>query len=183
MARCMPRRCYADLRGLRLFRPSLDTEGAPRRLSARPGRRPLVQAWPGADCRAVSAGGNRGRTLIPETPGGMPSGLGPGSLVAGYRLEERVGSGGMAVVFRALDERLGRRVAVKVLAPWVAADAAFRRRFIREARAAAAVDDPHIIPVYEADESRGVLFIAMRYVPGRDVGTLLAELGPLPPAR
>jgi serine/threonine-protein kinase len=103
--------------------------------------------------------------------------------VAGYLLEEEVGSGGMATVFRAVDEGLGRRVAVKVLAPALGSDASFRKRFIRESRAAAAVDDPHIVPVYEAGESGGVLFIAMRYVPGHDVGTLLAERGPLPSAQ
>jgi hypothetical protein len=70
----------------------------------------------------------------------------------------------MAVVFRALDGKLGRRVALKILAPALAADAAFRQRFIRESRAAAAIDDPHIIPLFEAGESDGVLFIAMRYV-------------------
>jgi uncharacterized protein YegL len=89
----------------------------------------------------------------------------------------------MATVFRAVDEGLGRRVAVKVLAPAFGSDASFRKRFMRESRAAAAVDDPHIVPVYEAGESGGVLFIAMRYVPGRDVRTLLAERGPLPSAQ
>ena len=79
----------------------------------------------------------------------------------------------MAVVYRALDERLGRRVALKVLAPALAADEAFRQRFIRESRAAAAVDDPHIIPVFEAGEADGVLFIAMRYVRGGDVRSLV----------
>ncbi len=103
--------------------------------------------------------------------------------MAGYLLEQQVGSGGMATVFRAVDEGLGRRVAVKVLARAFAADTSFRKRFIRESRAAAAVDDPHIIPVYEAGDSGGVLFIAMRYVPGRDVQTLLAEQGPLPSAQ
>jgi serine/threonine protein kinase len=68
-----------------------------------------------------------------------------GSVVAGYRLEAVVGTGGMAVVFRARDERLGRLVALKILAPVLAANGAFRRRFIAESRAAAAVDDPHII--------------------------------------
>ena len=106
-----------------------------------------------------------------------------GSRVAGYRLEEQAGAGGMAVVFRAWDERLGRRVALKILAPALASDAGFRQRFIRESRAAAAVDDPHIIPVYEAGEAGGVLFIAMRYVPGGDVRSLLAREGPLPLAR
>jgi serine/threonine-protein kinase len=89
----------------------------------------------------------------------------------------------MAVVFRARDERLGRLVALKILGPGLAADEDFRRRFIREWRAAAAVDDPHIIPVHQAGEAAGVLFIAMRYVPGGDVRTLLRRSGPLSPAR
>jgi serine/threonine protein kinase len=106
-----------------------------------------------------------------------------GSRVAGYRLERRVGAGGMAVVFRARDERLRRLVALKVLAPMLAADQAFRRRFIREWRAAAAVDDPHIIPVHEAGEADGILFIAMRYVAGGDVRALLRRRGSLSPGR
>jgi serine/threonine-protein kinase len=110
-------------------------------------------------------------------------GFGPGSRIAGYRLEERIGAGGMAVIFRAHDERLGRAVALKVLSPGLAQDEAFRQRFIRESRAAATVDDPHIIPVFEAGEASGVLFIAMRYVPGGDAGSLLRREGPLPPAR
>ena len=111
------------------------------------------------------------------------AGFSAGSRIAGYRLEELVGAGGMAVVFRAIDERLGRQVALKILAPALASDQAFRQRFIRESRSAAAVDDPHIIPVHEAGESGGVLFIAMRYVPGRDVRSLLYREGPLPPGR
>jgi serine/threonine protein kinase/DNA-binding beta-propeller fold protein YncE len=106
-----------------------------------------------------------------------------GSLIAGYRLEERIGRGGMAVVFRAYDARLDRQVALKVLAPALAEDDAFRQRFIRESRAAAAVDDPHITPVFEAGEGNGVLFIAMRYVRGGDVRSLLDRLGPLPAER
>jgi serine/threonine-protein kinase len=85
----------------------------------------------------------------------------------------------MAIVFRARDERLGRQVALKILAPALATNAAFRQRFIREARAAAAVDDPHIIPVFEAGDAGGVLFIAMRYISGGDVRTLVAREGPL----
>jgi serine/threonine protein kinase len=65
----------------------------------------------------------------------------------------------------------------------VAADALFRQRFTRESRAAAAVDHPHIIPVYEASEAGGVLFIAMRFVGGGDVGSLLRREAPLPLAR
>jgi serine/threonine protein kinase len=123
-----------------------------------------------------------------EDPGGMnypqaAAEFPAGSRVGGYLLEEQIGHGGMAVVFRALDEKLGRRVALKILTPPLASDAKFRQRFIRESRAAAAVDDPHIIPVYEAGESADVLFIAMRYVPGGDVRSLLAQAGPLDPAR
>jgi serine/threonine protein kinase len=109
--------------------------------------------------------------------------LAPGSQVAGYLLESQIGAGGMAVVFRARDERLSRMVALKVLAPGLAADDAFRQRFIRESRAAAAVDDPHIIPVYEAGESGGVLFIAMRLVVGGDLRSVMLREGPLTPER
>jgi hypothetical protein len=105
------------------------------------------------------------------------------SQIAGYRLEKRVGAGGMAVVFRARDERLGRPVALKILAPAVATDEAFRRRFIQESRAAAAVDDPHIIPIFEAGEADGALFIAMRYVPGGDAHSLVRRAGPLSRSR
>ena len=111
------------------------------------------------------------------------SALRAGSRVAGYRLEEQIGSGGMAVVFRAWDERLDRRVALKILAPALAADEAFRRRFIREAKAAAAVDDPHIIPVFETGEVAGALFIAMRYVLGGNARSLVRRVGPLPAGR
>ena len=113
----------------------------------------------------------------------VPGGFAPGSRIAGYLLEEQIGQGGMAVVFRAHDERLDRRVALKILAPALAADEAFRQRFIRESRAAAAVDDPHIIPVFEAGEASGVLFIAMRFVRGGDVRSLVSQFGPLPPGR
>jgi hypothetical protein len=106
-----------------------------------------------------------------------------GSRIAGYRLEERIGQGGMAVVFRARDEQLGRLVALKILAPALAGDAEFQRRFVGESRAAAAIDDPHIVPVYAAGEADGMLFIAMRYVAGGDAHSLLNREGPLPPDR
>jgi serine/threonine protein kinase len=106
-----------------------------------------------------------------------------GSRIAGYRLEERIGQGGMAVVFRARDEQLDRLVALKILAPTLAGDAEFRRRFTSESRAAAAIDDPHIVPVFTAGEADGVLFIAMRYVAGGDAQSLLNRAGPLPPGR
>src|ERR1700742_1447720 len=109
---------------------------------------------------------------------GFLPGFPVGSRIASYRLEEKIGQGGMAVVFRAQDERLHRQVALKILSPALATDEGFRHRFIRESRSAAAVDDPHIIPVFEAGDADGVLFIAMRYVPGGDVGTLVHRQGP-----
>jgi len=114
---------------------------------------------------------------------GFLTGFSVGSRIAGYRLEEQIGQGGMAVVFRAQDERLHRQVALKILSPALVADEEFRHRFIRESRSAAAVDDPHIIPVFEARDADGVLFIAMRYVPDGDAGTLVRRLGPLPIGR
>jgi serine/threonine-protein kinase len=115
------------------------------------------------------------------TPAGADTGV--GSRIAGYLIEQQIGRGGMAVVFRAHDERLDRRVALKLLAPGLAADTAFRLRFIRESRAAAAVDHPNIIPVYDAGDADGSLFIAMRYVHGGDARTALRQAGALPPAR
>jgi serine/threonine protein kinase len=110
--------------------------------------------------------------------------LGPGSRVAGYVLEERVGAGGMAVVFRARDETLGRLAAVKVLSPALAADQDFRVRFLNESRSVAAVDEPHIVPVYAAGESGGVLYIATRFVAGGDLAGLLRRAaGPLATGR
>jgi DNA-binding beta-propeller fold protein YncE len=106
-----------------------------------------------------------------------------GSQIAGYRLEEQIGRGGMAVVYRAHEARLDRNVALKILAPGLAADEAFRKRFIRESRIAAAVDHPNIIPVFDAGEADGVLYIAMRFVHGPDVRTLLDTEGALPVAR
>ena len=106
-----------------------------------------------------------------------------GDLLAGYRLDEIIGRGGMAIVYRAYDERLGRNAALKVLTPRLAPDDAFRRRFVREYRIAASVDHPNIIPIFEAGDAGGLLFIAMRFVQGGDVQTLLAEQGPLPADR
>jgi serine/threonine protein kinase len=117
-----------------------------------------------------------------EPPGqltGLLTGLTPGTRVGGYRLERLIGIGGMAAEFRARDERLGRVVALKLLT----GDEMVRRRFAREARAVAAVDHPHIIPVYEAGESGPVLYIAMRYVGGDDLRVIVNRDGALTPRR
>ncbi|WP_149180436.1 serine/threonine-protein kinase [Streptomyces sp. TRM49041] len=112
-------------------------------------------------------------------PAGRPSGL-VGQRVAEYRIEAEIGRGGMAVVYRATDLRLGRTVALKLLAPELARNDMFRKRFAHESRVAAAIDHPNIVPVFEAGETEGLLYIAMRYVPGQDLRALLDRAGPLP---
>jgi serine/threonine protein kinase len=108
--------------------------------------------------------------------------LGPGPRVAGYRVERRLGAGGMAEVYLAHHEQLGRQVALKILSPYLGRDANFEQRFIRESRAAARVDHPNIIPIYDAGESNdGRMFIAMRYARDGDVQSLLSEREVLSP--
>jgi serine/threonine protein kinase len=101
----------------------------------------------------------------------------PGNEIAGYRIESLIGRGGMAVVYRAEDPRLGRKVALKLLSPQLADNEQFRQRFIRESRLAASLDHPNIVPIYEAGEADGQLFIAMRYVRGSDLKGVLADEG------
>jgi serine/threonine protein kinase len=121
-----------------------------------------------------------GRPAIPVMrPGGPLTGLAPGARVAGYVLQQLIGVGGMAAVYQARDERLGRVVALKLLA----GDEAVRLRFVREARAVAAVDHPHIIPVYAAGEADGMQYIAMRFVAGGTLQAVIAASGPMPPRR
>jgi hypothetical protein len=109
--------------------------------------------------------------------------LSDGDELAGYRVLELVGVGGMGRVYRAVQPRLERIVALKVIRPEFAADEAFRARFAREARLAASVDHPAVLPVFEADEIDGVLFIAMRWVAGADLARVLDTEGPLQPVR
>jgi YVTN family beta-propeller protein len=109
--------------------------------------------------------------------------LRPGDELAGYRVDACVGRGGMGEVFRAHDERLGRDVAVKLLAPQRADDPAFRDRLLRESRLAASLDHPNVVPVYDAGEVDGRLYLVMRYVDGTDLRALLRRAGALEPAR
>jgi Protein kinase domain len=107
----------------------------------------------------------------------------PGIRVTGYRVEARIGRGGMGEVYRAEQLNLGRKVALKVLRPDLAADQGFRRRFLRESMVAAGIDHPNVIPIYDAGEVDGLLYIAMRYVDGFDLATLLRREGRLDLAR
>jgi serine/threonine protein kinase len=105
-----------------------------------------------------------------------------GTTFAGYRIEGVIGRGGMGVVYRATDVELDRTVALKLLAPELANDESFRRRFVSESKIAASLDHPHVIPIYRAGESDGTLFLAMRHVPGHDLRERLAETGRIEPA-
>ena len=107
----------------------------------------------------------------------------PGSDVAGYRLEELLGRGGMGAVYRAEDLRLGRKVALKLLISDLAENQRFRERFLRESKIAASLDHAHIVPIYAAGEAEGQLFLAMRFVEGYDLRTLIAREAPLQPRR
>lgn len=111
------------------------------------------------------------------------SALAPGTTVAGYRVEALIGRGGMGAVYRVSEEGLGRKVALKVIAPELAQDERFRERFLRESRIAASLDHPHVIPIYQAGDEDGLLFLAMRYVEGTDLARLVAEGGALEPRR
>jgi serine/threonine-protein kinase len=109
--------------------------------------------------------------------------LSPGDEFAGCRIEAVAGRGGMGVVYRATELSLGRPVALKLLVSERAGDRAFRERFQRESRMAAAIDHPNVIPVYAAGESDGLLYLVMRYVGGTDLHALLREEGRLDPER
>jgi predicted Ser/Thr protein kinase len=106
-----------------------------------------------------------------------------GDRLAAYRIERRLGRGGMGVVYLAEDLRLARRVAIKVISPDVSSDPVFHERILHEARLAASIDHPHVIPVYEVGDEDGLLFLAMRYVDGADLRELLLREGTLEPRR
>ena len=106
-----------------------------------------------------------------------------GRVVAGYRIQERIGRGGMGVVYRAEHLNLRRRAAIKIIAPDLAEASGFRERFNREARIAAALQHPNIVTVYDAGEQDGLLYLAMQYVEGSDLAAVLRSEGRLRPYR
>ena len=105
-----------------------------------------------------------------------------GQMVGPYRVESVLGRGGMGVVYRAVDERLGRTVALKLVATDLTADDTFVRRFLAEGRAAAAVEHPNVVSVYDVGAHQGRPWLAMRMVDGQNLAELLAA-GPLEPRR
>ncbi len=98
---------------------------------------------------------------------------GVGGTFGGYAIESLLGRGGMGAVYLATHERLGRKVALKVISPELAHDEDFRARFLRESQLAASLDHPSVIPIYDAGEAEGILFLAMRYVNGPSLQALL----------
>src|SRR4051812_14697310 len=108
--------------------------------------------------------------------------LSDGDEFAGYRVERRLGRGGMGILYLALEPGLERRVALKLIAPEAAADEVFAKRFAEESRIAASIEHPNVVPIYAAGEEDGVPFIAMRYVAGADLAKRLIREGRLEPA-
>jgi serine/threonine-protein kinase len=106
-----------------------------------------------------------------------------GTEIAGYRIEERIGRGGMGVVYRAQHMNLQRRAAIKIIAPEYADTKGFRSRFIREARVAAALQHPNIVTVYDAGQAGQTLYIAMQFIRGSDLSAILNEETRLRPYR
>ena len=114
-----------------------------------------------------------GRSYGPRVAAASTGELLAGEELAGYRVEALAGRGGMGVVYRALDLRLKRPVALKLLAPDLASDLRFRERFLRESELAASLDHSNVVPIYSAGEAGGRLYIAMRFVEGTDLAALL----------
>ena len=104
-------------------------------------------------------------------------------MIAGHRVDRLVGRGGMGVVYAAVDVALDRTVALKLIAPDLAAEPGFRARFMTESRIAASLDHPNVVPIFRAGDEDGSLFLAMRFVDGDDLRTIVERDGPLAPER
>ena len=102
--------------------------------------------------------------------------------LAGYRIDAVIGEGGMGTVYRAEQLRLGRDVALKIMAPDLANDSSFRHRFLRESRIAASLEHPHVVPIFDAGEVQQILYLAMRFIPGIDLRALIRRQRRLTPA-
>jgi serine/threonine protein kinase len=118
-----------------------------------------------------------------EAPTGGAMELAIGSTFAGHRIDAVAGRGGMGVVYQATDLALDRPVALKLIAPALASDQVFRARFMSECKLAAAIDHPHVVPIFHAGEERGLMYVTMRYIHGTDLRALLGEEGRLAPGR
>jgi hypothetical protein len=189
----------AELLALELdYRARAGEAAAPEEYRTRfPGHEAVIRAAFGAPApsaeHAARAGGMRdacgvvptrrlaGAALSSTLPGPLPAGGAAAALpaVPGYEVLGELGRGGMGIVYRARDVRLRRQVALKVIKPEYAADPAHRARFLREARAAAALQHDHVMTVYQVGDDQGVLFLAMPLLTGETVGARLARQPPL----
>jgi len=106
-----------------------------------------------------------------------------GTVVAGFRIATLLGEGATGAVYLAVETATGRRVALKLLAPELATDERFRQRFLRESRLAASLDDPHVVATFGSGEDAGLLYLAMAYIEGEDLRSILRREGPLQPER
>src|SRR3954452_12546302 len=102
-----------------------------------------------------------------------------GEVFTRHAIDAELARGGMGVVYRATDMRLNRATALKVIAPALSADGDFRRRFQRESQLAASVRHPHVVPIFQAGESDGLLFVTMELIEGFDLRTLIGTRGRL----
>ncbi len=141
----------------------------------------------GRTLRAAAEGrtGIIGGVALSGRPPGQTSGQPPGvgATFGRYRIESRLGMGGMGVVYAATDTRLNRRVALKVISGQLAGDEQFVARFGHEAEVLTRLDSPHVIAIFDHGEVDGVPYIATQLVGGGDLGTMLRDRGPLPPAQ
>jgi serine/threonine protein kinase len=129
----------------------------------------------GTDWNSVASG--RNGCVPTDTPTGYPA---DGARIGRFRIVGKLGQGGMGVVFRAVEENLGREVALKIIAPAVAHDPEFRERFIREARAQASLESSHVVAVYAHGEEDGYLYIASQLIADGDLGRMIKRAGPPP---
>jgi len=147
---------------------------------------PAVQATPlaaPADPVADPAKRSRAEAVSAADPQALSSELPPGSVIAGCGIEEVISHGDMAVVYRAEELALQRPVALKLIRPERSGEERFRERFRRESKIAAAIDHPNVIPIFDAGEEDGLLFITMRLVEGTDMHALIAGEGRIEPRR
>jgi pSer/pThr/pTyr-binding forkhead associated (FHA) protein len=162
--------------------------GRPPAPSAGPPRAPARP--PRAPARPPRAPARRPRAPAPPAPAaptgdrpGLAAELGPGSVFAACRIEEVIGHGDMGVVYQAEELALQRRVALKLILPEHSREERFRERFRRESRVAAAIDHPNVIPILDAGDEEGVLYITMRLVEGTDLRALISAQGRIDPLR
>jgi pSer/pThr/pTyr-binding forkhead associated (FHA) protein len=146
---------------------------------------PAAAAPPPARAAPPAAVAKRSRepALTPAELSGLPSALPAGSIVAGCRIEQVISHGDMAIVYRAEELALQRPVALKLIHPERSGEERFRERFKRESKVAAAIDHPNVIPIFDAGDADGVLYLTMRLVEGTDMRALIAAEGRIEPRR